>query len=92
MRAASRLKPLEEDVGTRANIAKEDGRRMNEFGDKSAEQMWQDYTRGWDIYLLIIFRILKKLLYKQIAKLSFCQESRYYYQCPVIPSDCLALI
>lgn len=44
LRAASELDPLED--GTRANTAKGDGRRMNEFRDKIAEQMWQDYIRG----------------------------------------------
>ena len=31
---------------TRANSAKRVGRRMNEFCDKMAEEMWQEYIRG----------------------------------------------
>ena len=31
---------------TRANSAKGDGRRMNEFCDRMVEEMWQDYIRS----------------------------------------------
>ena len=31
---------------TKANSAKGDGRRMNKFRDKMAEEIWQDYIRG----------------------------------------------
>ena len=34
------------DMETRANFAKGDGRRMNEFRDKMAKEIWQDYICG----------------------------------------------
>lgn len=37
---------LEEDINTLANTSKEDGKQINEFHDKLAERMWQDYIRG----------------------------------------------
>lgn len=33
----------EEDIETRANLAKGDGKKMNEYRDKIAEEMWADY-------------------------------------------------
>lgn len=35
-----------DNIETKANLAKEDGRKMNEFCDKIAEEMWQDYVQG----------------------------------------------
>lgn len=45
-RGSSSENVLEEDINTHANTSKGDGKRMNEFRDKLAEQMWQDYMRG----------------------------------------------
>ena len=36
----------EESVETIANLAKGDGRKMNEFCDRIATEMWQDYVQG----------------------------------------------
>ena len=42
-RRDDRFKGDETGIETRANSAKGDGRKMNEFRDKMAEEMGQDY-------------------------------------------------
>lgn len=41
-----RLDDDEEIVETNPNLAKGDGRKMNEFRDRIATEMWQDYVQG----------------------------------------------
>ncbi len=36
----------EESIETKANLAKGDGKKMNEFRDRIATEMWQDYIQG----------------------------------------------
>lgn len=36
----------EDYIETRANLTKGDGKKMNEFRDKMAEEMWQDYIHS----------------------------------------------